>query len=204
MTFKARVEDYIGTVDDTTGLDQFLKDSCQEVMGRMSPDLLATHADRYLHTSSAGWSAQDKRILEVARRFDSKRILCKQVSSGMEWHVQDSNSIHTATNRSPVFWIQVTATDARLFVRPDPSATAQADITYVAYPAPANTDSTATGLPTVAEDAVVLDCARRVTQKRISDYLAEDDLEHAQAQERELARLEELFNRQMERLSLSQ
>ncbi|MDX1486563.1 MAG: hypothetical protein R3268_00075 [Acidiferrobacterales bacterium] len=204
-TFQERVEDYIGTIDDTTGVDQFLKDSIQDVVRNMSPDLCAKYAQRSLLTSSSGFGVRGKRVLSVARRFEGQQITAREISPGEAWKATDEHGLHKATNRSPVFWIQVTAADTRLFVKPDPASGAEADIAFVQFPSPdADTDTSAVGLPVVAEDAVVLSTAMKVLTRRISDHIGEEDREMAAATEAQLARVASLYQAQTESLREAQ
>lgn len=189
-TFQARVEDLIGTIDDTSGLDQFCTDAAEEVLRILPEDLVKDKASRTYTTSSAGISVVGKRILSVSRGG----YWAIKVDEKKRQKVTNSASLEYATARSPVYYIQVTATDARLYVKPDPASGAEADISHVTYPSiDASADSTNANLPTVAEELVVLGAARRVLQKRMADYMAEEDIELAQIQEREIDRLDAMF-----------
>jgi hypothetical protein len=177
-------------VDDTSGLDQFCTDAAQEVMRALPDSVLKEKASRTFTTTSAGVSVVGKRILSVSRGG----YFALKVDEAMRQRVTNSASLFRATARSPVYYEQVTATDTRLYVKPDPAAGAEADIAYVAFPSiDASADSTATNVPTPVEDLVVLGAARRVLQKRLADYMAEDDLEHANAQQIEIERIESLY-----------
>ncbi len=199
-SFRDRVEDYIGSVDDTTALDQFLKDAAQEVLSGASPDFLLRNAKRHYSTSSAGFSIKNRRELSVNRRFEGSPVAAKEVTAGDSRKVSNPESLHYATNRSPVYYRQVTATDARIFVKPDPAATAEVDIAYIEYPTPGNTDTSASGLPTEAEEAVVLGTAIRVLQRRLADHQDEEDVEMVASVGAEIGRIEQLYARQLERL----
>lgn len=196
-TFQARIEDLVGTVDDTTGLDQFLTDEARVVMGLTSRNILQNYASLDQIQHDAGVSVRGRIALTVSR--DSRPA--RQVPHNVEALVTDAASLHLATTRSPVFFIKTTPNDTRLFVKPAPAVGAEAEIAYAVFPSMTASSSSNSNLPTECEAAVVTGAARRVLQKRMDDRDAEEDVELIASLERQIAALDALYQRHIARLT---
>lgn len=201
-TFQQRIEDYIGAVEDTTGLDQFLTDSARDVLSLASSELVRSYASREKTTSNAGYSIRNKRVVSVSRGG----YRATEVFGDDRQRILDSDSLFYVgdTPRSPAFYVQVTANDTRLFVKPDPASGSEADIWYVAYPSISSTASTATGLPPILEDVTVLGAALRVLAKRLADHEEKEDAEMVAVVAGQMERMKAMHTEKMAAVQESQ
>lgn len=100
-TLQALVEDYIGSVTDTTALTDWLNEGAKVVLDSLPEEVL------YKFTSSLnvpynGVSVAEYRVIKVLREGKD----CIQVSSGLDKQLQNDDSIHYPTADSPVYLIK--------------------------------------------------------------------------------------------------
>ena len=147
-TFKQKVENYCSSTDNDTVLADMLSSSAKEVLSRVPLPVLNRYATNADVTDANGYDSTDKKILSLNRSgYD-----VKEVGLGKKAAVSDSNSIHFATKRTPVFYF-----DGKLITAiPIPDSTDKLNIKFIAYMDVAVTDTDITSLPSTAHQAVVL------------------------------------------------
>ena len=100
-TLQARVEDYIGSITDTTALADWLNEGARIVVDNLSEDLLLKHTST-LNVPYSGVTVTEYRVIKVLREGRE----CIPISSGLATQVQDTGSRFYATVRSPVYFIK--------------------------------------------------------------------------------------------------
>lgn len=197
MSYLTRVEDLIGTVDDTTGINQFASDAARQILPTLSEAMLKNYASRTLISNDQGFASTGKIILSVSRGG----YPCREVDETQKQLIRNTASIFLSSAEDPVFYQEVGAADTRLYIVPDPASGAEAQISYVAYPDVDTSLSEIDGYPVEAEAALVLYVAIRVLQKRIEDHDAEEDIELIEATRAQVAELRQLYNEEISRLT---
>ena len=136
MTFIEQVEDLIG--DQDSGLDtailQYLTASAREVQSVLPPRLKMRYGTENVLNNGNGLDIADKEAVNIERNGRS----VSEVPLGNKADVIDVNSLHFATNRTPIYYMQGTT----LIIKPDPSATEVARLYTLSYPTVASNDTT--------------------------------------------------------------
>ncbi len=197
MSFQSRIEDLIGTIDDTSGLDQFLTDAARHILPLLPEAMLKNIASRSLVSNDQGFVSTSKIVLSVSRGG----YPCREVDETQKQVVTNTASLFLASAEDPVFYQEVGATDTRLFVKPDPATGAEASFSYVSYPSVTASSSSITGFPIHAESALVLYAAVRVLNKRIDDHAQEEDVELMEATRAQIAELDRRYEEEIQRLT---
>ena len=148
-SFKDQVEDLTGvTISDTDGLDAMLQGSAREICKILPEDERVKMAT----ITNDVTSTVDKEIFSVSR----SGYYATEIGRGLAAQAADTNSIHSATNETPVYYVA----DKALTVLPS-SGTVQ--ILSFTAPAVANTWGTSeligAGLPSSIEYAITLGAA---------------------------------------------
>jgi len=160
--FQTKVEDLIGSQSDVVALADWLTSASREVFNVIPKDLLLENTAPTSLADGNGMAVANGEVFNVVRAGYS----CKRVGEGLSAQVADSNSMHFATNMSPVFYVK----NKKLYVKPDPAASPNdVNVYYLAYPSVAITDTSITGFPNIAEEAVVLGAAIRGQIRAIVD-----------------------------------
>jgi len=161
-TFQARIEDYTGTISDTSALTTWLTAG-----GKLIVDLLPDHVfDEYataVFCTTAGLSMSSYRIQKAFKNgYDAVRV-----DSGMLSAVQDENSIHYALNNSPVSVVY----NGKIYIYPNGG-----NVLAITYPTSIlYSESTVSGFPTRMLQGLVLYTAIQVMLGKSSTSLYEVD-----------------------------
>ena len=163
-TFKSRIEKYVGTTTDDVAVTQFLRFSAAEII-ELIPDRIAL---RYSTETSVqddnGFNTAGKKVLALNRNGYE----AKEVSIGMKASVVDSGSIHFASARTPVFYID----GGSIKIKPAPSSSEPGKVFNIPYPDLAY-DSTALAVgPELVNEAIVINASIKYLTNRMQSYTA--------------------------------
>ena len=175
-----------------SALDDYLTISARTVLDVLPDPMLLKHLST-ANTSSQVYAISNKRILRVTMAGYN----CREVPFGLSAQVGDSNSIHYATAKSPVFFINGSS---QVQVKP---TTAEAAVDYMSYPTiDADGAGAISNFPDAAEYAVVLGAAIKVLQNVLSNHIhVDEDAELAAAMQLELASLQGIYQQEMSKLT---
>ncbi len=171
-TFQTRIEDYVGTITDTTALSDALTTAARKII-----DLLPEEKYRQFTTSVAdsgsGVSITGYRFI----RAHKSGIPAREIEAGRKSQAVDTGSTYYATALIPRHYIE----NGTLYVLPS-SGTG----IVIAYPTVAYTDSTIAGFPTELLGAVVLDAAVQMATQLMNSVIntatSEQDIELAESE----------------------
>jgi hypothetical protein len=145
-TYKIRVEDIIGAVSDDTALSDWLTEGARLVIKLLPED----KAERYVTTAiadlgggTAGVSISNYRPIRAHKAGYSAR----RIDPGLKAQAIDSASIHLATTKDPVWYIEL----SKAYVLPDGGT-----VIGIVYPTVAHGDPTIADFPAESDEAVVL------------------------------------------------
>lgn len=118
-TFKARIEDYVGSVGDDTFLGDALTDTTAEVLRALPVDKLGYFSAETADQTSNGININNHKVLSVVRErgTDNEYVECRQVSPSYFRKAQDTKSMFAGTVESPVFTVK----NSKVFVFPAPA-----------------------------------------------------------------------------------
>lgn len=195
MTFIEQVEDLIG--DQDSGLDtailQYLTASAREVQSVLPPRLKMRYGSENVLNNGNGLDIADKEAVNIERNGRS----VSEVPLGNKADVVDSNSLHFATARTPIYYMQGTT----LIIKPDPSGTEVARLYTLSYPTVASSDTAITNMPSTAYYAVVLGAAIKFLQNVLNTQVQTDeDVELAQGTTIQIQALTPLYTQELQRL----
>lgn len=97
-TFQALVEDYIGTVSDTTALTDWLTTGSKKIIDMLPFEELKKYTSETT-IPYAGLALKEYRIVEIIREL----VACREMLIGLERQVLNDDSIHYPMEESPVF-----------------------------------------------------------------------------------------------------
>tara|TARA_Y100000310_G_scaffold334030_1_gene412821 strand:+ start:621 stop:1238 length:618 start_codon:yes stop_codon:yes gene_type:complete len=195
-TFEAQILDIIGgtlgsnhlsNIDDAA-LNDYLISSARTVIDLLDDTLLNKHTDTTATTSSE-YAVDNKRVVSVTLGGYG----CREIPFGLSGQAADENSIHFATAKSPIYFI-----DKLNKVSVLPTGT-EADVNYIAYPTiDADVDTAIANFPDSAEYAVVLGAAIKVLQNVLSNYIhVDEDSELAGTMQVEINGLQAMYQHEM-------
>lgn len=195
MTFIEQVEDLIG--DQASGLDtailQYLTASAREVQSVLPPRLKMRYGSETAINNGNGLDIADKEAVNIER--DGRGV--SEIALGNKADAVDSNSLHFATARTPIYYMQGTT----LIIKPDPSGTEVARLYTLSYPTVGSTDTTITNMPSTAYYAVVLGAAVKFLQNVLNTQVQTDeDVELAQGTTLQIQSLTPLYTQELQRL----
>ena len=123
-TFKARIEDYVGSVGDDTFLGDALTDTSAEVIRAMPIGKLGFFSVESSDFIYNGIDISNHKLLSVVREHgtDSEYVECREVSPAYFRKAQDVNSLFKGTVDSPVFTVK----NSKVHVFPEPSSSPNA------------------------------------------------------------------------------
>jgi len=177
-TFQLQIEGYTGTESDTTFLSDKLTDGAKMII-----DLLPeSKHEKYsvdLADAGSGVSITGYRFIKAHK----SGYPAMRVDSSMQTQILDSNSLHYAATKSPVFYIE----SGKVYIKPG-SGTAVA----IAYPTVLYGATSITNFPPELNHAVVLYGAIQTAIKKqneaLSTLIDETDIELRKAEtERQMA-----------------
>lgn len=158
--------------DDLDALETWCAQELRALYGTLPPSLLSRAASRALVSGAEGFAVAGKRVLRVSRGG----VPAREVDPAVAALVGDPSSLYYATARSPVFFERVDSTATRLYVKPDPTTTAKAQVDHLAYPEDGEIDPYTTtyleGLPVEADEAFVLGVGSRALTAALAEARA--------------------------------
>ena len=195
-TFEAQILDIIGgtlgsnhlsNIDDAA-LNDYLISSARTVIDLLDDTLLNKHTATSA-TSSSIYAVDNKRVVSVTLSGYG----CREIPFGLSGQAADSNSIHFATAKSPIYFINKAN---QVSVKPTGT---EADVNYIAYPTiDADVDTAIANFPDSAEYAVVLGAAIKVLQNVLSNYIhVDEDSELAGTMQVEINGLQASYQHEM-------
>ena len=165
MSFLTQVEDIVGvSISDTSALSDFLTASAREITDILPKEALLHNATiDQTTTSNAGYDAENKRILDVARdgrlSIEVPFGLSTQLASG-------SGSIHEPSTRSPFHYYK----GKEIFIKPDPTNAQKGQVFAFAYPTVVHSGTSGIpAFPDNAEFAVILGASCKYLFRMMSD-----------------------------------
>jgi len=199
-TFKEKFEQLVGdvsvyhppTVD--TDITEYLTATASEVL-QIIPDTIAIrHTVDNEQTDATGFNSKNHRVIGVMRNgFEAQ-----EVSLGLKTQIDDSDSIHYRSERTPVYYFD----NGTVFVKPDPASSSRAQIKTISYPTVGHGDTSITGFPSTAEYAVVLGACVKYLHDVLSTTLhTNEDVEMAQAIKLQTDSLNQLYRAELERIA---
>lgn len=156
-TFQTRVEDYVGTVTDTTALTDYLTAGARIIINMIPEHRLERYASE-ISDSGSGATITSYRFVRAHK--NGRRAI--QINAGEKYRINDPNSLYTSDIRDPHWYIEA----GKIYVVPNGGT-----ILGVAYPSVAYNDSTISGFPLEMEQATVLYCAIQILLGRTNTIL---------------------------------
>lgn len=144
-TFQTRVEDYVGTVTDTTALTDYLTAGARIIVNMIPEHRLERYASE-VADSGSGATITGYRFVRAHK--NGRRAI--QINAGEKYRTSDPNSLYTSDIRDPHWYIEA----GKIYVVPNGGT-----ILGVAYPTVAYSDSSISGFPLEMEQATILYCA---------------------------------------------
>ena len=123
-TFKTRIEDYVGSVNDDTFLGDALTDTASEVLRALPVSKLGYFSEETDDQIYNGINIENMKLLSVVREngTDGEYVECKEVSPSYFRKAQDTNSMFAGTIETPVFTVK----NSKVHVFPAPAASPNA------------------------------------------------------------------------------
>lgn len=183
-TFKARVEDYVGTFSDTGALDEWLTAGAKKLVD-LIPLSRVHQWTKSVAVAAGGTAIATYRVITASRNnYGATRRSPETVAQ-----VQDSTSIWYALANDPAYVIK----DGKIYIYPESGTlTAQA----VLYPTVANGDSTIADYPSYFEQLVVLYAVIQALEQMINDSVdSEEDLEKGAMQSNQASTIKQEYER---------
>ena len=113
----------------------------------------------------SGFNTSKFKLLEVNRNGYSARF----INSGLSQQVVDKDSIHFATSKSPIYYIN----SGKIHIKPNLSASEQGEIIGLSYPIVKHNMKSATNLPKQAQDFIVIGAARKYLIRHMYEEFAQ-------------------------------
>jgi|15BtaG_2_1085339.scaffolds.fasta_scaffold00641_12 hypothetical protein len=151
QAFSLQIDNIVGyDVGASTDVDDALTASAKEVLDILPDALLLLHSTSS-DTSSYKLPLLNKKVLSITK--DGYNV--KSVGLGLSTQIADSNSLHYATERSPVSFINAT-NDIEVYPQ---GSSAQGKVSYINYPVVSNShteisSNVQTGVTVEADDGV--------------------------------------------------
>ena len=167
-TFQVKVEDLIGSVNDTQLISDSLTSSAAELLSALPKECLWVVSTSTGDITAANYNVEKCLILNVLREngTDGDYHNCHEVPSSYFGHVQDVNSVWYPSTSEPVYLLK----NGHVFVYPVPGVSPNAfQVEYVTNPAVAFGSSAITGFPDEYESVVVTGAAMKCTIRLMSD-----------------------------------
>tara|TARA_R100001510_G_scaffold53878_3_gene55911 strand:+ start:2883 stop:3482 length:600 start_codon:yes stop_codon:yes gene_type:complete len=195
MTFIQQVEDLVG--DQASGLDtailQYLTASAREVQSVLPPRLKMRYGSENVLNNADGLDVSDKEVVNI--ELNGRSV--SEVPLGNKADVEDTNSLHFATARTPVYYMQ----GVRIMVKPNPTPSAPARLYTLSYPTVGSSDTEITNMPSTAYYAVVLGAAIKFLQNVLNTQVQTDeDVELAQGTSLQIQSLTPLYTQELQRI----
>ncbi len=191
QTFKEQIKDLVGTTYDDDALSDYLTVSAKEVLSALPIDLKRNHSSVTSSSVATGRSIENEEIIHVKRGTRN----ANEVSPVLSAEVNDSGSIHYATNNYPVYYV----TENRIIIKPDVNNTDLSITESIVYPTVVHSESTILNFPNNAEYCVVIASCIKVLQQRVDDLIhEEEDIELATSTQNEITILLGLYKQQMD------
>lgn len=163
-TLQSRVEDYVGTITDTTALTEWLNAGVKYLIGIMPKDALIRYATPITFTSNTGVNTTNKKVLDViVNDRPSTEILYSQAGQAAL-----STSIHYATSLTPVYYVY-----SQLLCALPTGVSCK--LIAVSYPSLTGSSTTIAEYPIEFIQAVVLYAAIQAEMQKLS--VDEEDIE---------------------------
>ena len=209
-TFANRITDLIGseyTTIASNSVDDLFNAAANEMADSLPTDLLLKYsAHQTSVTSDAGMDAsEEKKLLLVQREVSNSGTearKCRAIPFDEFMRVQNVDSIYYATVESPVYAYDPTASnDVKIKIFPTPTAQQAATVFHFNYITGSNTgNSTVSGLPDMAMQAVVLKTCINILQTYISDFCQdEEDQEMLNMLNGQISTLASLYQKELAR-----
>ena len=167
-TFQVKVEDLIGSVNDTQLISDSLTSSAAELLSALPKECLWVVSTSTGDITAANYNVEKCLILNVLREngTDGDYHNCHEVPSSYFGHVQDVNSVWYPSTSEPVYLLK----NGHVFVYPAPGVSPNAfQVEYVTNPTVAFGSSAITGFPDEYESVVVTGAAMKCTIRLMSD-----------------------------------
>jgi len=167
-TFQVKVEDLIGSVNDTQLISDSLTSSAAELLSALPKECLWVVSTSTGDITAANYNVEKCLILNVLREngTDGDYHNCHEVPSSYFGHVQDVNSVWYPSTSEPVYLLK----NGHVFVYPVPGVSPNAfQVEYVTNPTVAFGSSAITGFPDEYESVVVTGAAMKCTIRLMSD-----------------------------------
>jgi hypothetical protein len=180
-TFKAQIENLVGSVNDDTALTTWLTDGAKELINLLPDELKMECSTITALTSDAPMDLDASgKILHVTRENSDAgyHTPCRQIPSAYGGMASSGSGhmMYEPTVSDPVYWIASdTGGNPKLFIKPDPTTNQPAQVHHVAFPSPAYGDSTIANFPDEAEYLVVLYAAIKSAESLLASE-EDDDL----------------------------
>ena len=203
--FKDRITDYAGSlvIEDDEALKQYTLDACQEIVKALSMkkpnDLYKFTVQSNLITSGDPVDVMNLKHIGAAVR-DSVQATEGNALTAINY--KDEGSIYFSSSRDPKYWVS----NGALYIAPDPTPTEPAYYLYVPEFEITNfssgvtkvldVDSGTQTFPQKYYEALILGCAIKVLNRRLNDYLEEDeDIELVNGIQAQIARVEKDYTK---------
>ena len=197
QNFLTQINNIVGfTVADGTDIDDHCTASAKEVLDILPDSMLLRHSTGD-DTGSYFLSVANKRVLYVEKSDGSVTRNCMKIPVALKGRSTDSNSIHKATDFSPIYWIE----DDKVYI--EPQSGTQGVVYNIAYPTiDAGTDNGISNFPDTAEHAVVLSASLKVLNDKLGALIVTDeDTELAQTIQGLIASTSALYQKEIQRLT---
>jgi len=143
-TFQVRVEDYTGTITDTTALSDQLTAGAKSVINLIPENRLDRYASD-ITDSGSGASISSYRFVRAHK--NGRRAI--PINPSEKWKLYSKDSLYTVDTRSPSWYLE----NGKIYVVPDGGT-----VVGVVYPSVLYNDTTVPNFPTEIEQAVILYC----------------------------------------------
>ena len=167
-TFQVKVEDLIGSVNDTQLISDSLTSSAAELLSALPKECLWVVSTNTGDITAVNYNVEKCLVLNVLREngTDGDYHNCHEVPSSYFGHVQDVNSVWYPSTSEPVYLLK----NGHVYVYPAPGVSPNAfQVEYVTNPAVAFGSSAITGFPDEYESVVVTGAAMKCTIRLMSD-----------------------------------
>ena len=171
-SIRSRVKDLLNDITvDSTAIGQFATDAAKEIINMLPESLLWTVSKETIDDNGDGAAVTSGRIIAISRGGYSAR----EVNPADRSRITDNDSMHKATNESPVFYrlnkkiyiIPVHATECKVMHVDYPTITYDADLS----------NPSLIGAPEEIEHLIILKTAIKARLNELNDF-QDDPEEH--------------------------
>lgn len=157
-TFKVRIEDLIGAVNDDTALSDWLTEGARRVILYLPESKLENYPTTALTDGGSGVTISNYRLIRAHKSgYGARRI-----DAGLKTQAGLATSIHYATATDPVWYVEL----SKAFVLPSGGS-----VIAIAFPTVSASAETNTSFPLEHENAIVLYAAIRGRLRQIYDLI---------------------------------